>query len=188
MKELMKKIVLVLILGLLILPLAQAGGKPKRPVRQLSLFSFEESHGFCRFKGRLQDKEYCDSKLMDRIIKLGKPAIPLLIAQLTDERETKPIYDYWTYTTIGDNAHFILDDLFLDATWTKFTLPGLESLHPDCKESAEQCWREFLGKNGRKFVQDQWLAAWNANKDRIYWDDKDRCYRVSARKKEVAKH
>ncbi|MCU1287189.1 MAG: hypothetical protein JWO13_3539 [Acidobacteriales bacterium] len=181
--------VLALIPGLLLLPLAHAGDKPKKPIQQLSLFSFEESHGMCRFKGRLQDEMYCNSKLIERIIKMGKSAIPLLIAQLTDERQTAhPIYDYWSYTTIGDNAHFILDDLFLDATWTKFTLPGLESLHPECNDSSEQCWRDFLGKHGRKFVQDQWLAAWNANKDRIYWDTKERCYRVAEKNDTSLKH
>jgi hypothetical protein len=149
------------------------------------LWDFDEVNHSCRAKGRLQDKEYCESKMMDQIIAQGKSAIPILISQLTDTRATKePIYDYWYKTTAGDIAYFILTDLFTDANWTTFTMPGLEALKENCSEdiAAEPCWREFLKKHGRKFVQDQWLAAWNANKDRVYWDEKERCFRVSPKK------
>lgn len=43
-------------------------------------------------------------------------------------------------------------------------MPGLEALKDNCNDSAETCWRRFLKEHGRKFVQDQWLATWNANK------------------------
>src|SRR6266404_1538022 len=33
-------------------------------------------------------------------------------------------------------------------------------LKDDCNEAAETCWRRFLKKHARKFVQDQWLTAW----------------------------
>ena len=45
------------------------------------------------------------------------------------------------------------------------TMPGLEALKDDCNEAAETFWRRFLKKYGRKFVQDQWLAAWKANRE-----------------------
>jgi len=148
------------------------------------LWNFDEVNHSCRTKGRLQDKEYCESKMMNQIIAQGKDAIPILISQLTDTRATQePIYDYWNETTAGDIAYFILTDLFTDASWTTFTMPGLDALNHDCGEdvAAEPCWREFLKKHGRKFVQDQWLAAWNANKDRVYWDEQARCFRVSSK-------
>jgi hypothetical protein len=146
------------------------------------LWDFDEVNHSCRAKGRLQDKEYCESKMMNQIIAQGKDAIPILISQLTGTRKSKePIEDYWYMTTEGDIAYFILGDLFTDSDWHTFTMPGLEALNHDCGEdvAAEPCWREFLKKHGRKFVQDQWLAAWNANKDRVYWDEKERCFRVS---------
>jgi len=149
------------------------------------LWNFDEVKGTCGAKGRLQDKEYCESKMMDQIIAHGKSAIPILISQLTDTRKSKePIEDYWYMTTDGDIAYFILGDLFTDSDWHTFTMPGLEALNHDCGEdvAAEPCWREFLKKHGRKFIQDQWLAAWNANKDRVYWDEQARCFRVSAKK------
>ena len=150
-------------------------------LKKFPLWNFDEGGRTCRAKGRLQDKEYCDSKLMDAIIAQRQAAIPILISQLTDSRETKePIYDYWSQTTAGDIAYFILNDLFTDSNWTTFNMPGLEALKDNCNEAAETCWRRFLKKHGRKFVQDQWRAAWNANKDRVYWDEQARCFRLSA--------
>jgi hypothetical protein len=144
------------------------------------LWNFDEENHSCRAKGRLQDKEYCNSKLMDRIVAEGKEAVPILISQLTDTRKTaEPIYDYWTYTTVGDIARFILDGLFTDSDWTTFNMPGLEALHDNCQDTSEVCWRKFLKRHGRKFVQEQWLAAWNANKDRVFWDEHARCFRLS---------
>jgi hypothetical protein len=133
----------------------------------------------CAAKGRLQDKGYCDSKVMDAIIAKGPNAIPILISQLTDTRATaEPIFDYWSKTTAGDIAHAILNDLFTDSDLTTFTLPGLERVPPPCDEPAETCWRDYVKKRGLKFVQAQWRSAWNANKDRLRWDDKARCFRV----------
>lgn len=144
------------------------------------LWNFDEGEGTCRAKGRLQDKGYCQSKLMDQIIAHGKTAVPVLISQLTDPRDTKqPIYDFWSETTAGDVAYFILNDLFTDSDWTTFNMPGLEALKDPCDGPAETCWRKFLKKHGRKFVQDQWLAAWNANKGRVYWSEQARCFRLS---------
>jgi len=162
----------------LLVPITHASqAKPRR----FQLWNFDEKSGTCRFKGRLQDKEYCSSKLMDKILAQGKAAIPILISQLTETRPTKqPIYDYWSLTTSGDIAYFILTDLFTDSDWTTFNMPGLEGLKDNCKENAENCWRDFLEKHGRKFVQDQWLSAWNANKGRVYWDEGARCFRLRA--------
>ncbi len=156
---------------------------PQKP-EAYPLWNFDEHAYTCRAKGRLQDRDYCSSRLMDRIVADGKEAIPVLISQLRDTRPTKePIYDYWGLTTAGDIASFILSDLFTDSDWRTFTMPGLELLRDPCKDPAETCWRRFLKKHGRKFIQDQWLAAWKKNKDRIYWDEKARCFRVAPESK-----
>jgi hypothetical protein len=168
-------------LAILVGTIAMGQSATQRP-KSFPLWNLDEVSGMCRAKGRLQDKEYCESKLMDRIVAQGKGAIPILILQLTDPRETKrPIYDYWGQTTAGDIAYFVLNDLFTDSNWTTFNMPGLEALKDNCNETAERCWRRFLKKHGRKFVQDQWLAAWKANKDRVYWDEQARCFRLSAK-------
>ncbi len=143
------------------------------------LWDFDERGHTCRAKGRLQDRDYCSSHLVDQIVADGTDAIPVLISQLKDTRPTKePIYDFWAVTTAGDIAYFILNDLFTDSNWTTFNMPGLESLNDKCDSYAEDCWQKFLKKHGRKFVQDQWLAAWEKNKDRVYWNEQARCFRL----------
>jgi|ERR1700686_4113422 len=161
---------------------AGQSGQP-RP-KAYPLWAFDEFGHTCRAKGRLQDRDYCASHLMDQIISDGKDAIPVLISQLRDTRPTKePIYDYWARTTAGDIAYFILNDLFTDSDWKTFNMPGLESLNDKCHSYAEDCWQMFLKKHGRKFVQDQWLAAWKKNKDRVYWNEEARCFRLYPRPK-----
>jgi hypothetical protein len=143
------------------------------------LWAFDEISHTCRAKGRLQDRDYCGSHLMDQIVSDGKDAVPVLISQLGDTRPTKePIYDYWSLTTAGDVAYFILNNLFTDADWKTFNMPGLESLNEKCDSYAEDCWHRFLKKHGRKFIQDQWFAAWKKNKDRVYWNEEARCFRL----------
>ncbi len=145
-----------------------------------SLVELGKGHIDCRAKGRFQDKEYCSSPVIDQIVSDGKDSIPILISQLADEHRTpQPAYDFWNYTTIGDIAEFVLDNLFTDSDSTTFTMPGLNWVRRDCHgEAAEQCWREFVQRHGRHFVQQQWSAAWNMHKNEIYWDAKARCFRV----------
>lgn|SRR5258706_1170061 len=146
------------------------------------LWAFDEQGHTCRSKGRLQDHEYCVSHLMDRIVADGKDAIPILISQLSRTRPTKkPIYDYWNLTTEGDIAYFVLMDLFTGPNGT-FQMPDLESIRLTCKDiDSESCWRAILKKGGRKFVQDQWLTAWDKNKELISWDESARCFRLFSR-------
>lgn len=143
------------------------------------LLKFDEAAGTCRAKGRLQDKDYCASATMDAIVARGKEAVPILISQLTDARAVKePIFDFWNRMTVGDIANSILRDLFTDSDWTTFNLPGVKSWDNSCKDPAETCWRRFVKAHGRRFIQRQWLTAWNANEDRIYWDVDARCLRL----------
>src|SRR5258706_10521403 len=68
----------------------------------------------CRAKGRFQDREYCWSKVIDRIVADEKASIPVLIAQITDSRWIKkPVYDFWPQIRTGELAYFILENLFV---------------------------------------------------------------------------
>ena len=57
------------------------------PAKDIQLWRFDEltAPGSCRAKGRFQDKEYCDSQVVNQILALGKDAIPFLISELTDD-------------------------------------------------------------------------------------------------------
>jgi hypothetical protein len=168
----------ILILGLST-HAAAAPSPPNKP-KTYSLWNFDEHGPSCRAKGRLQDHGYCSSRLMDRIVADGKDAIPILISQLRDTRPTKqPIYDYWSLTTAGDIAYFILTDLFTDSDWKTFNAPGVTSPYDNCRENSENCWRSFIKKYGRQFIQTEWRTAWEKNKEHIYWNAKARCFKVS---------
>ena len=116
---------------------------------------------------------------MDQIVAQQKAAIPILISQLTDQRKTRePIFDFWNQTTSGDIAYFILRDLFTEPDSKTFNLSGIQLPDQNCPGGAETCWRAFVRKYGRKSIQAQWRAAWHANRDRIYWVQSARCFRV----------
>jgi|HubBroStandDraft_5_1064220.scaffolds.fasta_scaffold00194_13 hypothetical protein len=132
----------------------------------------------CRAKGRFQDRDYCSSAVMDQIVADGKSAIPVLISQISDTRWiAEPVYDYWPRIRTGELAYFILGDLFLGDTWQKRTMPAL---FPDrhCDEAAWVCWGEFRKTHTLKELQSRWMEFWKANQDRIYWDEKARCFRL----------
>ena len=116
---------------------------------------------------------------MDQILAQGKDAIPILISQITDTRPAKePIYDFWGPMTVGDVAYLVLSSLFLDSDWKTRTMPGLNQIDLDCGAAADQCYQQLLKKHERKLIQNQWFTAWNANKNRVYWDTRARCFRI----------
>jgi hypothetical protein len=135
-----------------------------------------------RAKGRFQDREYCNSKIIDQILADGKSSIPVLISQITDSGWiAKPVYDFWPRIRAGELAYFILQDLFLDDSWTKNTIPDLYP-DPPCNSDkpAWECWGEFRKAHSLADLQAHWMAFWKAHKDEIYWDDKGRCFRLSS--------
>jgi hypothetical protein len=134
----------------------------------------------CRSKGRFQDREYCSSPLMAQIVMDGKAAIPVLIMQITDSRLiAKPVYDYWPRIRVGEMAYFILSDLFLDDTWSKRTMPELFPQKP-CGQPSWVCWGEFRKLHSLQEIQLKWMSFWKANAEKINWDAKARCFRLSA--------
>jgi hypothetical protein len=120
---------------------------------------------------------------MQEILAGGKSSIPILISQLMDTAQTaKAIEDYWGYTSSGDIAYIVLNDLFLDADWKTFNMPGVPewtTVSKGCDTTSEGCWRAYLRKHGRKSVQLAWMHAWNLWKKRIYWEPTARCFRIS---------
>ena len=132
-------------------------------------------------KGRFQDREYCKSPVIDRILADGKSAIPVLIVQITDTRTIPgPVFAYWPPITAGELAHFILQDLFLDETWQHRTMPELFP-GQKCKDAAFICWSRFKEHATQTQIQARWQTFWNRSKDQIYWDSKSLCFRLAAR-------
>src|SRR5260370_36715838 len=75
--------------------------------KEFPLWKFDEmtTYPTCRAKGRLQDKGYYDSTLVDQIVAKGKTAIPTATSQPTDNRPTRrPINGYWPEPTPAHGA------------------------------------------------------------------------------------
>jgi hypothetical protein len=134
----------------------------------------------CMAKGRVQD---CSGSLMRQILADGENAIPVLISQLTETARTKyQIADYWGDTRSGDVAYVVLTDLFTDSDLHTFGMPGVpdwSAVMKGCNSTAQGCWDEYLRKHGRMSVRQAWMHAWNLNKDKVYWDAKAQCFRLS---------
>ena len=134
----------------------------------------------CATKGRFQDLQYHRSAIMDRIVADEKLAIPILISQMTDSRMTaKQVFCYiWPPIQVGELAHFILSDLFLNETWQEVTMPALFPIRR-CDGPGWVCWGEFREKHSMKEIQARWMQFWKSSQARVYWDKKARCFRVS---------
>jgi hypothetical protein len=63
--------------AILVSTAAQSQNTTHKP-QAFPLWHFDEAEGTCRAKGRLQDKGYCVSKMMDKIVAQGKAVIPYL--------------------------------------------------------------------------------------------------------------
>src|SRR5262245_24288 len=101
-------------------------------------------------KGRVQDKEYYESEIVDELISMETASIPFLISKLTDETEIKgPILDFWSKVTVGDIALIILTDFFTDSTWTKTTISGVS-------------WDEMLKRRSQNFTAEYVLKSYVA--------------------------
>jgi hypothetical protein len=136
----------------------------------------------CRAKGRFQDRDYCNSAVIDQIVADGKSAIPVLISQITDSRWiAEPVYDFWPRSRTGELAYFILDDLFLDDSWQKKTMPDLFPTQ-NCNGPGWICWDSFRKVDSLCEIQARWMKFWRTNQDKIYWDAKARCFRLSSSK------
>lgn len=132
-------------------------------------------------KGRMQDMP--DTEPAREVLSRGKQAIPELITCLTDVRKTnRPVFQYWSETTVGDIAFVFLTDLFTDSTWKHSTVDGVPSWNQIQAESpeqpAEQAWRNYVAKHGTKHVQERWRKIWKGNESRIYWDDSEKCFKL----------
>ena len=140
--------------------------------------------GHINSKGRVQDLEYNHLEIIDRLIEGGKESIPFLISQLESEKKVQgQVLDLWYKVTVGDLAFAILMDFFTDPTWTKSTITGLTwkeflEVKKGSTDSAESQLRDYLSKHGRRQIKAKWQRVWEQNKERLYWDENDRCFKL----------
>jgi hypothetical protein len=164
---------------------AGAPGLPYASASQPIHFDLAKINGdgssVCLSKGRIQDPDYNQSKVVDQIIAAGPEAIPVLIGMITDTKRTKePIFCFWPYTAIGDIAFTTLTDLFTNPSWDASTIPGAgwDEMLGKGDSSGSERLHNFIQKYGRAALQAKWQKIWDAYKSRIYWDSTERCFRL----------
>ena len=161
----------------------QAKAGPQVKARQISPIDLAKI-GHINSKGRVQDLEYNRLGVIDRLIGGGKESIPFLISQLESEKKVQgEVLDMWYKVTVGDLAFCILMDFFTDPTWTKPTITGLTweeflEVEKGSDQAAEYKLRSYISKHGRRQIKAKWQKVWEQNRERLYWDENDRCFKL----------
>jgi hypothetical protein len=131
-------------------------------------------------KGRAQDPSYHEDMLVvNQLLSHGKEAIPFLISKLDDETKIDyPIVDYWYEANVGDVALILLTDFFTNTDEKTSTIRGMDwdtflERGTNREIMGEELLRRYIKRNGRKKIKQRWQVAWDQNKDRVYWNEKE---------------
>ena len=127
------------------------------------------------------------------ILRLRAKAIPILIGCLADERKTMVFGTEWGQPSVGMVAFSMLGGLFTACNHYEGgygvnchnSIKGPITWDDLCKEGPSDVvypcwagWEEHLKKYGPRSIQESWQRAWTENKDRIYWDQPGKCFRI----------
>lgn len=155
--------------------------RPRKPLSEIDISKI----GQITPKGRVQDKEYSQLEVIDQLIANGKDSIPFLISKLEDGTIIRHhVIDYWPGPiTVGDVAFTILSDFTTDSTWIRSTIPGTEAdsilgKYDPNLPGVERLTR-FVQKHGRRPIRRKWEEIWTRYKDRIVWDEQERCFKLA---------
>ena len=182
MRSVRKAHLIVCVAALAGISCAQSVARKELPFDLSQLVFVVDGQQICEDKGRLQDYP---SKVMDQIIAGGSKSVPVLIGRITDTRVMKteePIICFWYGMTVGDLALCTLADLFADSSDSKETIPGAnwaKMMDPQDKDRpASDQLHLFVKRHGRGVLQSKWQKLWAQYKDQIYWNAKQKCFRL----------
>jgi hypothetical protein len=141
--------------------------------------------GHLHTSGRMQDKEFhpYHQELVKTIGQHPQESISLLIGKLDDETAcAEQPFCYWNSGTIGDLAIGILDDLFTDSndrsTLSGSDWPNLIGYRDGSDEPFMNAWYDYVERHGRKPIKRHWERLWHKYQDKMYWDEKELCFKV----------
>jgi hypothetical protein len=134
-------------------------------------------------KGRVQDLDYNQLPVVEQLIAHDKESIPYLISKLNDETKAKgQVMDFWNDVRVRDVAFFILTDFFTDKSWENPTIEGASfNTFLGCNNKevpSDHCYYNYIEKHGKTHIKTRWQKIWNDNKDKIFWDEAERCFRI----------
>jgi len=125
-----------------------------------------------------------NSRFVNDLLAHGKDSIPFLIGKLDDETEIdRSVISFWYKVYIGDIALIILSDFFTNDDGKTSTIQGfgwddfLERGN-DKDSMGEAILRNYIKKHGRKNIKARWQKVWDENKENIYWDETNKCFKI----------
>lgn len=158
---------------------------PKKALSQIDLTEIKHIAPKGRAQdGGLQGEEFNELPIVSDLLAHGKDSIPFLIGKLDDEIEIdRHVINYWYRVYIGDIALIILNDFFTSADGITSTIQGFgwdEFLERgnDKDSTGEAILRKYIKKHGRKNIKARWQNVWDENKENIYWDETERCFKI----------
>jgi len=165
--------------------LAQTPALPKIDLSKIDLTEIKHIAPKGRAQdGGLQDIEFNELPIVNDLLAPGKDSIPFLIGKLDDETEIdRSVISFWYKVYIGDIALIILSDFFTNDDGKTSTIQGfgwddfLERGN-DKDSMGEAILRNYIKKHGRKNIKARWQKVWDENKENIYWDETNKCFKI----------
>jgi hypothetical protein len=167
-----------------ILP-SQTSVLPKKPLNEINLTEIKHISPKGRAQdGSLEDEEFKELSIVDDLFAHGKNSIPFLIDKLDDETEmNRSVIDFWYRVYVGDIALVILNDFFTKEDGMTSTIQGFDwdefFERRNDKDMGEEILRKYIKNHGRKKIKARWQKFWNENKEKIYWDETEKCFKLN---------
>jgi len=165
--------------------LAQTPALPKIDLSKIDLTEIKHIAPKGRAQdGGLQDIEFNELPIVNDLLAHGKDSIPFLIGKLDDETEIdRSVISFWYKVYIGDIALIILSDFFTNddgktSTIQRFGWDDFLERGNDKDSMGEAILRNYIKKHGRKNIKARWQKVWDENKENIYWDETNKCFKI----------
>ncbi|MGI9056043.1 MAG: hypothetical protein ACR2F2_09610 [Pyrinomonadaceae bacterium] len=155
---------------------------PKTDFSKIDLTTIEHIEKGRAQDGTLVDENFQKLTIADDLLAHGKDSIPFLISKLDDETEMKgQTICFWYQVYVGDVALVILIDFFTKNDELTSTIPGFgwdEFLERgnDKASMGEEILRRYIEKHGRKNIKERWQKMWDENKEKIFWNEEEKCF------------
>ena len=162
---------------------------PKKALSQIDLTEIKHIARGRAQGGTLQDENFNKLPIANELLAHGKDSIPFLIGKLDDETKMDDsVIDFWYRSYVGDIALVILIDFFTKEDEMTSTIQGfgwddfLERGN-DKDSMGEAILRNYIEKHGRKNIKARWQKVWDENKENIFWDETERCFKIGKSQK-----
>lgn len=165
-------------------PPTPASSKKKLAEIDLTRIKHIAPKGRAQEDDNLTDENFNKLSVADDLLAHGTDSIPFLIEKLDDERQVEGrVINFWREVYVADIALIILMDFFTADDGVSPTVKGFswdEFLERGADKNAtgEEILRRYIEKHGRKAIKARWRKMWDENRENIFWDETERCFKI----------